>query len=198
MQKAIIINGSYRKEGVSDQISNVVFKRLLDEHIEVTIINLREKNIRFCTNCRTCTQVKSDIPARCIIDDDFNTIIQKIENASMYVFIVPTNFGSATALFKCFMERLTVYGYYPWGHAAPEYRKKNLSKKALCFSSCAAPSFLGKFFFNTAKQLKTISNLLGAKVLKTTFIGMCAKEKSYNLTKKEIDKISKNTIMLAR
>lgn len=198
MQKAIIINGSYRKEGVSDQVSNIVLRKLLDEGIEATIISLREKNIQFCTNCRTCTQVKSDTPARCIINDDFNQIVQEIEDATIYVLVVPTNFGSATALFKCFMERLTVYGYYPWGYTAPEYRKKNLSKKTLCFSSCAAPSFIGKFFFNTAKQLKTIANLLGAKVLKTTFIGMCAKEKSYHLTKKEIDQILKNTIMLVR
>ena len=63
--------------------------------------------------------------------------------------------GSVTALYKNFMERLAVYGYWPWGEHAPKYRKANARKKpAVLVSSCAAPGFAGPWAYSTQAQLK--------------------------------------------
>jgi len=83
-----------------------------------------------------------------------NTLIQKIENADFYVFASPTNMYSSTALFRRFLERLVVYGYWPWSKNAPEFRKEgDVRKKAILVSSCAAPGFMGRYFSDRRIQL---------------------------------------------
>lgn len=196
MTKVIIINGSYRQNGVSDQITDTLSQSLSTKKIDVQIITLREKDIHYCSNCRSCTQEDIKEPGVCVIKDDMSSIIQELEKAQAYIFVVPTNMGTATALFKTFQERLIVYGYYPWGAPVPKYKKDKLTKEALCFSSCAAPSLIGKLFFYTSKQLKMSAKILGAKVLQTTFIGTSCRTKSYKLSQREISSIQKSIARL--
>jgi multimeric flavodoxin WrbA len=197
MAEVIIINASYRQGGVSDQITDVLKQTLIDKKANPLVIKLRDKDIRYCSNCRSCTQENTKEPGVCVIKDDMSSIIKELEKAQAYIFIVPTNMGSATALFKTFQERLIVYGYYPWGAPAPKYKKGKLTKEALCFSSCAAPSLIGKLFFYTAKQLKMSAKILGAKVLQTTFIGTSCRTKAYRLSKREIRSIQKSITRLS-
>ena len=90
-------------------------------------------------------------------------LIDKIERADCYILAAPTNFGSVTAIFKRFMERLAVYAYWPWDINGPQYRKAQApKKKALLVSSCAAPGILGRWIFGTDKQLKVTAKTIGA------------------------------------
>ena len=100
-------------------------------------------------------------------------IVQKIEDADAYILAVPTNYSSATALFKRFMERLTVYGYWPWGATGPKDRKEHLPrKKALLITSCAAPGIFGRVLYGTGKQLRMVAKIIGAKAIGTVHIGL--------------------------
>ncbi len=75
------------------------------------------------------------------------------------------------------MERLVVYGYWPWDKDAPQFRKaKAMKKKALLISSCAAPGILGRWMYGTHKQLKMTANVIGADVVGTLFTGLIAKQ----------------------
>ena len=190
MIETVIINGSYRKDGVSDQMVEMIEKTLSKNNNSYKTFNLREKDIKYCTNCRVCMQEKGQMPMNCTIDDEMKAIVSLLEEAKNYVFISPTNFGTVTSLFKCFLERLGVYGYYPWGEHAPKFRKKP-TKKALCLSSCAAPSLIAWLFFDTMKPLKYAAKCVGANVVNTHYIGIAAKEKNRKLTKSEKDKLSK-------
>lgn len=177
MIKILAINGSYRDDGITDQTVEALAQAIEAAGAEVEIILLREYPIEFCLNCRACTQRPGAAPGECVQHDGMQELIDKIERTDGYILAAPTNFGSVTAIFKRFMERLAVYAYWPWNVNGPKYRKAQApKKKALLVSSCAAPGILGRWFFGTDKQLKMTAKTIGAEVVGTLFTGMIAKE----------------------
>lgn len=177
MIKILAINGSYRDDGITDQTVEALAQAIEAAGAEVEIILLREYPIEFCLNCRACTQQPGAVPGECVYHDGMQELIDKIERADGYILAAPTNFGSVTAIFKRFMERLAVYAYWPWDTIGPRYRKARAPrKKALLVSSCAAPGIIGRWFFGTEKQLKMTAKVIGAEVVGSLFTGMIAKE----------------------
>ncbi len=183
MTKILAINGSYRNGGITDQIVETMVKALDEAGAEVETIYLRNYPIEFCLNCRECTQKPGEAPGKCVHDDGMQMLIEKIEQADGYIFASPTNFGSVTAIFKRFMERLVVYGYWPWGTNSPKDRKENTSKKkAIVISSCAAPGIMGRFLFSTHKQLKMTAKTVGADTVGTLFTGLVSNEPHHKIS----------------
>ena len=111
MTRILAINGSYRDEGITDQTVEALAQAIEAAGAEVEIILLREYPIEFCLNCRECTQQPGAKPGECVHNDGMQELIDKIERADGYILASPTNFGSVTAIFKRFMERLAVYAY---------------------------------------------------------------------------------------
>lgn len=186
MSKILVINGSYRDGGVTDKIVETMVRALRECGAKVEVILLRNYLIEFCLNCRECTQKPGDVPGECVQHDGMQELIEKIEKSDAYILASPTNFGSVTAVFKRFMERLVVYGYWPWGMNAPKDRKENVSKKkALLVSSCAAPGIMGRWLYGTHKQLKTTAQTIGADTVGTYFAGLVSNEPNYKLSEKE-------------
>lgn len=185
MTKILVINGSYRDNGITDQIIKTMAEALVTAGAEVEIILLRNYPLKFCLNCRECTQQPGNMPGECKQHDGMQELINKIEESDSFILASPTNFGSITAISKRFMERLVVYAYWPWDMNAPKYRKANVSKKkAVLISSCAAPGFLGRLVFGTHKQLKTTAHTIGAKTVGTIFSGLVAKDPHHRLSEK--------------
>lgn len=129
MNKILAINGSYRQDGVTDQAVLALADEIQSLGSEVEIILLRNYPIKFCLNCRECTQSPGNSPGHCVQEDGMAVLVNKIEEADGYILASPTNFGSTTALFQRFMERLVVYAYWPWGKGYPVFRKKNTPRK---------------------------------------------------------------------
>jgi multimeric flavodoxin WrbA len=177
MTRILAINGSYRDDGMTDQTVEAFAQDLEAAGAEVEIILLRDYPIEFCLNCRECTQQPGAAPGECVLHDGMQELIDKIERADGYILASPTNFGSVTAIYKRFMERLAVYAYWRWDMYGPQYRKANAPrKKALLVSSCAAPGILGRWLFGTKKQLKMTAKTIGAEVVGTLFTGLIARE----------------------
>ena len=177
MLRILAINGSYRDDGITDQTVEALAQSVVAAGAEVEIILLREYPIEFCLNCRACTQQPGTAPGECVHHDGMREMIDKIERADGYILAAPTNFGSVTAIFKRFMERLAVHAYWPWGMNGPQFRKAHApKKKALLVSSCAAPGIFGRWLFGTDKQLKMTAKTINAEVVGTLFTGMIAKE----------------------
>lgn len=185
MTKILVINGSYRDGGITDQIIEIMGESLRLAGAEVEIVRLRQNPIEFCLNCRACTQQPGDVPGECVQHDNMQKLVDSIENSDGYILASPTNFGSVTAVFKRFMERLVVYAYWPWDMNAPKYRKANTPrKKAVLVSSCAAPGVLGRWIYGTNKQLKTTAQTIGADTVGTLITGLIATEPHYELSEK--------------
>ncbi len=177
MSRILAINGSYRDDGITDQAVEAMVQALESFGAEVEIVLLREHPVEFCLNCRECTQQTGDSPGRCVQHDEMEELINKIERADAYVLASPTNFGSVTAIYKRFMERLIVYAYWPWGMNSPKFRKENVpKKKSVLISSCAAPGIIGRLMYGSHKQLKMISQIVGADTVGMLFTGLIAQE----------------------
>ena len=180
--RILVINGSYRDDGITDQAVDAAVQALRTFGAETETVLLREHPIEFCLNCRECTQQPGDAPGKCVLDDGMQALIDKIERADGYVLASPTNFGSVTATFKRFMERLVAYAYWPWGANYPQFRKANApKKKAVLISSCAAPGIFGRWLYGTHKQLKMTAQTIGADTVGTLFTGLVTKERDHRI-----------------
>ncbi len=176
MSRILAINGSYRKDGITDRAVNEVVRVLESAGAAVDVILLREYPVGFCLNCRECTQQAGESVGRCVQHDGMEELIDKIELADGYILASPTNFGSVTAIYKRFMERLIVYAYWPWHMNSPRLRKENTPpKRALIVSSSAAPGIIGSLMYETRKQLKKTARIIGADTVGTLFVGSIAK-----------------------
>ncbi len=175
MPRILAINGSYRDDGVTDHAVQAVIEAAESAGATVEHILLRDTPIEFCLNCRECTQQPGEQPGHCVQQDGMQALVEKIEAADGFILASPTNFGAVTALFKRFMERLVVYGYWPWGTPYPKFRKEGAKKKpALLIASSGAPALLGRWMFGTVKQLKTTASTIGAKPVGTLFTGQAS------------------------
>ncbi len=175
--KILVINGSYRDDGITDQAVDAAVQAVYASGAEIEVVFLREHPIEFCLNCRECTQQPGDAPGKCVLHDGMQSLIDKIEQADGYILASPTNFGSVTAIFKRFVERLVVYAYWPWDTNTPKFRKANRPrKKAVLISSCAAPGILGRWLYGTHRQLKGTAETIGATTVGTLFTGLVAKK----------------------
>ncbi len=180
--KVLAINGSYRDDGITDQVVRIALETLESAGFAIENVNLREHPIEFCLNCRECTQQPGSSPGRCVLDDGMAALIEKIEDADSYILAAPTNFSSVTAIFKRFMERLVAYAYWPWDKSYPEFRKAGeIQKKALLVTSSAAPSWLGRFMFGSGRQLKMTAKTIGAQPVGLIYTGLANREQRQRL-----------------
>jgi multimeric flavodoxin WrbA len=176
MTKILAINGSYRDDGITDQAVETMTHTLESAGADVEIVLLREYPIEFCLNCRECTQAPGVNPGLCVQHDGMQALVNKIEQADAYILASPTNFGSVTAIFKRFMERLVVYAYWSWDMNAPRYRKADMPrKKAILVWSCAAPAVMGRWLYSTHKQLAMTAKTIGADTVGAVYTGLIAK-----------------------
>jgi len=191
MNHLLAVNGSYREDGATDQAVEVGVETALAAGASVEVIHLRNYPIEFCLNCRHCTQIPGDLPGECVHEDGMRELVAKIEAADGFILASPTNFSSATAIYKRFMERLVVYAYWPWGAHGPTFRKKKASKPALLITSSAAPGLLGRMFYTTRKQLKMTAKTIGAKPVGSIFIGLMSQEQQPRLPEPVRERIRK-------
>lgn len=188
--RVVTINGSYRKDGVTDQVLREITRELEDEGACVESVVLRDEPIEFCLNCRECTQREGCSPGACVLGDGMAEIIEKIERANAVVLASPTNMGTVTALFKRFMERLIVYAYWPWGARGPVYRKaKSRQKPAVIIASSSAPAWLARPAFSSLRQLRWSAKAIGAKPVASVCLGMVADNPSPSLTQRDWRKV---------
>ena len=150
-KKIVAITGSYRRGGMIDQAVAEAAGGAREAGAEVNVISLLDKHIEFCTNCRACTQTPGEKRGACVHADDMGAILDAIEAADGLIVGAPVNFYNVNALTRRFMERLVVYGYWPWTQGGPKFRLGE-TRKAAVITSCAAPAFIGRdLFFGRGK-----------------------------------------------
>jgi multimeric flavodoxin WrbA len=188
MPKTIIaIVGSYRKGGVIDTAVDEILRAAQAEGVQTSKIYLIDKRIEFCTNCRACMQQPGPVRGTCQHSDDMAAILDQIDSADALVIASPINYYNVTAVTRKFMERLVVYGYWPWGGHPPKFRVKKSGKRAVLVTSSAAPALIGKLFFRPALvALKAIAQCFGAKVIARLYFGMVAQQPHSTLNKEDL------------
>lgn len=100
---AVTIIASPRKNGNCKQIVDILTSRIKDENGENNVYFIDDLNIKGCMACKRCKDM--DNPTRCIIDDDFNMIMDMIDECDLFIFACPNYFGEINAQGHLFMDR---------------------------------------------------------------------------------------------
>jgi len=174
--KITAIVGSYRKGGMIDQAVEEILAAAREEGAETAKIHLLDKDIEFCRNCRTCTQVEGPDRGACPLVDEMGAVLDELEESDAIVLASPMNFGTVTAVMKKFIERLICFAYWKWGMMAPKTRNKEKPKRAVVVAASAAPAILSRLSSKMVGLMEDGAGLLGAKTIGVLFVGMAARE----------------------
>ena len=100
--KAIAICGSPREKGNTEYYLRTVLSELEQKGIETEFIPMLDKTVKPCRGCYGCLTAK-----KCVQDDDFEAIFQKMEQADIIVIGSPVYVGKPTSLLQALLERVT-------------------------------------------------------------------------------------------
>lgn len=179
--KICAIVGSYRKNGSIDSAVDVILTAARENGAQTSKLYLVDHKIEYCSNCRECTQQPGPQRGKCVKDDDMESILQGIEAADCVIFGAPVNYFNVTAVFRCFLERLLPYAYWPWGQKGPSLRNTKLTKKAVLVTSSAMPGFLIPLATGAPRALRLAAQSVGAKPVATILLGLSAQQQKQSL-----------------
>jgi len=114
--KILVINGSYRKNGNSTQILEMVTSRMQEfasgkhEPIELEMINLGHQNIQLCRGCRACFDIGEN---KCPLKDDLLSIRAKMRAADGIILASPVYVNDVNAITKNWIDRLAFICHRP-------------------------------------------------------------------------------------
>lgn len=105
MKKVLVLEGSPRKGGNSDLLSDEFINGARESGHEVEKVYLTDKKIGYCTGCRGCKATH-----KCVVhDDDAHEIYEKFIAADVIVFATPVYFYAITGQMKTFIDRAVAY-----------------------------------------------------------------------------------------
>lgn len=96
----LVISSSLRQGGNSEQLADAFIKGAKEKGHHVEKITLANKDIRFCKGCLFCQQSKP-----CIIQDDVNMIIDRMQCVDSIVFASPIYFYAMSGQLKTVLDR---------------------------------------------------------------------------------------------
>ena len=104
--KVVGINGSPRKDGNTAIMIRTVFAELNAAGIETELIQLSGRNIKGCTACWKCMELKN---GRCIMADDFfNECLETMIAADGIVLGSPVYSAGVTSQMKALIDRASI------------------------------------------------------------------------------------------
>ena len=104
--KILSITGSRNPEGKTAYCVKSFLKGVADAGCESSNIFLVEKKIDRCRQCDFNGWGQCRTEGRCIIEDDFASIVEEIRKADGIVFATPVYFGDLSESMKSFLDRL--------------------------------------------------------------------------------------------
>ena len=107
--KALLINGSPHKTGVTNLALETVAEGLAEGGCESEIVWLGAKPISGCLACGRCREI-----GRCVINDVVNELIPKAQEADGIVIGSPVHYAAASGQVTSAMHRLFYTGAVDW------------------------------------------------------------------------------------
>ena len=102
----IMLSGSRNREGRTARVLEAIGKGFLSAGGNSEIIFLPELNVERCRQCNPDGWGICRNEHRCIIEDDFNSVVTKLEAADVAVFASPVYFLEMSESIRTFLERL--------------------------------------------------------------------------------------------
>ena len=98
--KVLVISTSLRENANSDILAAEFVKGAQSAGHTVEKVSLIGKKIGFCTGCLSCLKTKT-----CVIYDDANDIIEKMNQSDVVVFASPVYYGGISGQLKTLLDR---------------------------------------------------------------------------------------------
>lgn len=101
--KIVTVITSPRRTGNCRQIADIILKQALDKDATNNTYFVEDMNIRGCQACRACKNLEK--PTKCVLNDDFNKIMNEVEKSDAFIFAAPNYFGEINGQGRIFMDR---------------------------------------------------------------------------------------------
>ncbi len=110
--KILILSGSRNREGKTAQITQAVARGVTQAGGQTETLFLTEYKLERCRQCDADGWGMCIKDHRCVIEDDFASIVTKIQAADMLVFANPVYFGDLSESLKGFLDRFRRIGFW--------------------------------------------------------------------------------------
>lgn len=160
MKKILGIIGSPRKLGNCEIMVKEIGRHISDPH-ELALLRLSEFNILPCRGCYHCLFKSKN----CVMEDDFNSILNVITNADALIVSAPTYFLGINSCIKRLLDRgLAFYNHFDklWNKPALGIVIAGVKGKE-GYSLLAMQSFL-KLIFSEVKNSRIIYGALPGEI----------------------------------
>lgn len=99
-KNVLVISSTLRKGGNSEALAQEFAKGAKDAGHNVEFITLQDKEIKFCKGCLACQKI-----GHCVIKDDSNEIVEKMEQAEVIAFASPIYYYEMSGQLKTLLDR---------------------------------------------------------------------------------------------
>ena len=103
--KLLVLSGSRNQQGKTAQAINAIIKGTNEDGGSSECIFLPELTLERCRQCNSDGWGVCRSEGHCIIDDDFASVVEKIETADVVVFANPVYFGDLSESMWDFLRR---------------------------------------------------------------------------------------------
>jgi len=103
--KILILSGSRNREGQTARAINAICKGVSSAKGKSEVIFLTELELERCRQCDPDGWGLCRKEGRCIIEDDFASIVKKVKAADVLVFANPVYFGDLSESMRTFTDR---------------------------------------------------------------------------------------------
>lgn len=100
MKNVLILSTSLRNDSNSFLLAEEFKKGAESVGNSVEFISLKDKSIAFCKGCLACQKI-----GRCVIKDDSNEIVEKMEKADVIVWATPIYYYEMSGQMKTMIDR---------------------------------------------------------------------------------------------
>jgi len=104
--KILMLSGSKNHEGRTAGILEVVSRGAENAGAETETLFLCDMNLEYCRQCNPDGWGICRNEGRCVIKDDLQSIVDKIEGSDVVVFATPVYFRDLSEPMKVFLDRL--------------------------------------------------------------------------------------------
>lgn len=156
--KIISINGSRRKNGNTQGLIQATLKPLEKNGVDVESIFLGDYNMGACTGCEGCRK-----SFECVIEDDFQLLIAKIDEADGLILASPTYWYTVTSDMKRFIDRCYSLIQFPVSRSQWIGKYDGVGKACITVAVCEQEE--EKNMGNTLTLLTDFANDIGLDVV---------------------------------
>lgn len=185
-KKVIGILGSPRKKGNIANTLSTVLESCKSKGYDVSLINLYDYNLRYCSGCMECRS-----KGHCIMKDELNDLASQIVSSDVVILGAPTYWANVPAIVKNLFDRMSSYmmkdvkGGFPkpllsknQGYVLITACTTPFPFSVVCKQSSGAIRAMNEFFKTSGMQKKgviSISNTWGKESTPTAIIDKAKK-----------------------